>query len=84
MTVNIQYVGFKSKAIRPRIQFPFAGIIDRAARDHIYDFEQGIPLPWFTLSRCAGPLLIEAASRDGQVRGRSTENTLPDQWNRTG
>jgi len=64
MTANIQYVGFQVEGDRPRIQFPFAGIIDRATRDHIYDFERGIPLPWFTLSRCAGPLLTEAASRD--------------------
>jgi hypothetical protein len=29
-------------------------------------------------------LLTEAASLDGQLNGRSTENTLPDHINRTG
>jgi len=37
--------GFQVEGGRPRIQFPFAGIIDRAARDHIYDFERGVAIP---------------------------------------
>ena len=84
MSVNIQYVGFKSTAILREYSFLLRESLDRAERDHLYDFERGIPLPWFTLSRCAGPLLTETPSRDGQLHRQSTENTLPDQCNRTG
>ena len=83
MTVNIQYVGFKSKAIVREYSFLLREssiepreitftILNEAFRAH------GV------LARCAGPLLTEAASRDGQLRGRSTENTLSDQRNGIG
>ncbi len=85
MTANIHYVGFKSKAIVREYSFHLREssiepqeitftILNEAFRSHGLRYQDAPDLP----------LLTEAASRDGQLRGQSTENALPDQWNRTG
>jgi len=83
MTVNIQYVGFQVQGqssentasscgiiIEPR-EITFT-ILNEAFRAHGLRYQD------------APTLLTEAASRDGQLRGRSTENTLSDQRNGIG
>jgi len=80
MTVNIQYVGFKSTAIVREYSFLLREssiepreitftILNEAFRAHGLRYQDAPDL---------------CSSRDGQLRGRSTENTLSDQRNGIG
>ena len=83
MSVNIQHVGFKSTAILREYSFLLRESPIEPNEITFTILNQALT-PWFTLSRCAGPLLTETPSRNGQLHRQSPENTLPDQCNRTG
>jgi len=63
MTVNLQYVGFKSKAIVREYSFLLRESSLGPYEITFAILNEAFLLPWFTLSRCAGPPLTEAASQ---------------------
>jgi hypothetical protein len=68
MTANTQYVGFKSKTIVREYSFLLRECLIAPHEIIFTILNEAFRSPWFTLSRCAGPLLTEASSRDGQLR----------------